>query len=119
MGNAGVIVRDHHIIDIYYSTCEVSEHCNSMIAEATAIRNSVKYVKSKYNTENILVYSDCRSIKPYLSEKYSSITRWVKGHVKVKDRKLKHKFNCLADYIAVNGDSNWKNRWNEILTDKI
>lgn len=51
-----VIVSDFHIIDIYYNRKE--KFINSHLAEQQAITESVDYVRKKYHTNNIIVYTD-------------------------------------------------------------
>ena len=107
----GVIVVDSHIIDIYYKRRE--KFNTSHIAERQAVVESVNYVKSKYKTNNIIVYTDYKTIISKPIEQIKKINKegikikFVKGHC--PNRKgLKYKFNSLADWISRNGLLNWR-----------
>ena len=106
----GVIVVNSNIIDIYYNRIEKFK--TSHIAERQAIVESVKYVRNKYHTENIVVYTDYKTIinKPIkqIKELISGgiVIKFVKGHC-TKRKGLKYKFNSLANWISRNG-LNWK-----------
>ena len=62
----GVIVRNSNIIDVWFKRKE--KFVNSHEAEKQAILDSVAYVRSKYETNEITVYTDnknmmqCKSI---------------------------------------------------------
>ena len=106
----GVIVVDSHIIDIYYKKRE--KFINSYLAERDAIKESIKYVKNKYNTTNIIIYTDAyyniinnKTIENLIIEGIR--IKYVKGHCSNRDG-LKYKFNCLADWISRNGINTWK-----------
>ena len=108
----GVIVVNSCIIDIYYNRKE--KYIDGNQAEAQAIIESVKYVKSKYDfSNNIIISTDAyiniinfKSIKKLIKDGIKIIH--VKGH-KPYRRGLKYKFNCLADWISRNGINTWKN----------
>ena len=107
----GVIIVDSHIIDIYYNRKE--KFINSHLAEKQAIMESIYYVKSKYNGQKIIVYTDSyntkfsRKEKRYLRNNNVDIL-YVRGHCPNRDG-LKYKFNCLADWISRNGINTWRN----------
>ena len=106
----GVIVVNSNIVDIYYKRRE--KFINSYLAERDAIKDSIKYVKNKYKTTNVIVYTDAyyniiknKTIKNLIIE---GITiKYIKGHCPNRDG-LKYKFNCLADWISRNGINTWK-----------
>ena len=107
----GVIVVDSTIVDIFYKRKE--KFIDSNIAEKEAVFDSINYVKSKYKSKNIIVYTDyfyfkcTRSQEKFLRENNIEI-RYVKGHCTYR-KGLKYKFNCLADWISRNGINTWKN----------
>ena len=104
----GIIVCDSRIIDIYYR--HRFKYIPSIHAEALAIYHSISYVKEKYNTEKIVVYSDA-----ILENRYNNITiEHVKAHQN-SSKKLRHKFNCLADHISKYGLENWEEWWHNKL----
>jgi len=107
----GVIVVNSNIVDIYYKRRE--KFINSYLAERDAIKESIRYVKNKYNTTNIIVYTDAyyniinnKTIKNLIIEGIR--IKHIKGHCSNRDG-LKYKFNCLADWISRNGIYTWKN----------
>ena len=108
----GIIVSDSHIIDIYYNKKE--RFINSHLAEQQAITESVDYVRKKYHTNNIIVYTDAfchtttsKSIKKLIKNGFK--INYVKGHCPNRGG-FKYKFNCLADWISRNGiKRNWRN----------
>lgn len=104
----GVIVVDSHIFDIYYN--RVEKYFHSYYAERDAIKESIYYVRSKYNAINIIVHTDDRfQIDKFKNKKgYRNIKFiYVKGHCSNRDG-FKYKFNCLADWISRNGTNTWK-----------
>lgn len=107
----GVIVVDSHIFDIYFKRKE--KYTDSNQAELQAIIESVNYVKSKYNSNNIIVSTDAflniknkKSIKKLIENGIK--IKYVKGHCTYRNG-LKYKFNRLADWISRNGILNWRN----------
>lgn len=111
----GVIVVDSHIIDIYYNRKE--KYFHSYYAERDAIKESINYVKSKYNSSNIIIYTDDRFqiLKFERKKGYKNIKfKYVKGHTTDR-RGLKYKFNCLADWISRNGIDTWRNYYYKYL----
>ena len=104
----GVIVVDSHILDIYYN--RVEKYFHSYYAERDAIKESIYYVRNKYNAISIVVYTDDRfQIDKFKNKKgYKNIKfKYVKGHCPNRDG-LKYKFNCLADWVSRNGINTWK-----------
>lgn len=107
----GVIVINSNIVDIYYNRKE--KFINSHLAEQKAITESVDYVRKKYHTNNIIVYTDAfchtttsKSVKKLIKNGFK--IKYVKGHC--PNRKgFKYKFNCLADWISRNGINTWRN----------
>jgi len=106
----GIIVVDSHIFDIYYNRKE--KFIGSRLAEQQAITESVNYVREKYHSNNIIVYTDAfchftiaKSIKGLI--KSGIKINYVKGHCPNR-RGLKYKFNCLADWISRNGINTWR-----------
>ena len=106
----GVIVVDSHILDIYYNRKE--KFIDSHLAEQQAITESVNYIREKYHSNNIIVYTDAfchiisaKSIKKLV--KSGIKINFVKGHCPNRDG-LKYKFNCLADWISRNGINTWR-----------
>ena len=107
----GVIVKDSNILDIYYNRKE--KFINSRLAEQQVITESINYIRKKYNSNNIIVYTDAfchyitaKSLKKLI--KSGIKINYVKGHC--PNRKgLKYKFNCLADWISRNGIDSWRN----------
>lgn len=107
----GVIVVDSHIIDIYYNRKE--KFINSYYAERDAITESINYVRTKYNSSNIIIYTDDRFqiLKFERKKKYKNIKfKYVEGH-NPNRHGLKYKFNCLADWISRNGINTWRNHY--------
>ena len=105
----GVIVVDSNILDIYYNRKE--KFINSHLAELQAITESVNYIREKYHSNNIIVYTDafCHVAKSLKKLVKSGIKiNHVKGHCPGR-KGLKYKFNCLADWISRNGTYTWKN----------
>lgn len=105
----GVIVVNSNIVDIYYN--RVEKYFHSCYAERDAIKESIYYVRNKYNAVNIIVYTDNRfQINKFKNKKgYRNVKFiYVKGHCPNRDG-LKYKFNCLADWISRNGIYTWKN----------
>lgn len=105
----GVIVVNSNIVDIYYNRVEKYFHSN--YAERDAIKESIYYIRNKYNAVNIIVYTDNRfQINKFKNKKgYRNVKFiYVKGHCPNRDG-LKYKFNCLADWISRNGIYTWKN----------
>ena len=105
----GVIVVNSHILDIYYNRKE--QFINPHLAEQQAIAESVNYIKEKYHSNNIIVYTDAfyptaKSLKE-LIKKGIKINH-VKGHCPTRHG-FKYKFNCLADWISRNGVNTWRN----------
>ena len=107
----GVIVVNSNIVDIYYNRKE--KFIDSRSAEQQAITESVNYVREKYHSNNIIVYTDAfchliiaKSIKGLI--KSGIKINYVKGHCPNR-RGLKYKFNCLSDWISRNGINTWKN----------
>lgn len=107
----GVIVVNSNIVDIYYN--KNNKFINSHLAEAQSVIESITYLRSKYNSNNIIVHTDAytsvitnKTIKK-LIKKYSIKVTYVKGHCTSR-RGLKYKFNCLADWISRNGINTWK-----------
>lgn len=106
----GIIVVNSNIVDIYYNKKE--KFINSHLAEQQAITESVDYVRKKYNSNNIIVYTDAfchittsKSIKKLIKNGFK--INYVKGHCPNRDG-FKYKFNCLADWISRNGINTWK-----------
>lgn len=106
----GVIVVNSNIVDIYYKRKE--KFINSHLAEQQAITESVNYIREKYHSNNIIVYTDAfchfitaKSIKKLI--KSGIKVNYVKGHCPNRDG-LKYKFNCLADWISRNGTNTWR-----------
>lgn len=105
----GVIVVNSNIVDIYYN--RVEKYFHSCYAERDAIKESIYYIRNKYNAVNIIVYTDNRfQINKFKNKKgYRNVKFiYVKGHCPNRDG-LKYKFNCLADWISRNGIYTWKN----------
>jgi len=105
----GVIVVNSNIVDIYYN--RVEKYFHSCYAERDAIKESIYYVRNKYNAVNIIVYTDNKfQINKFKNKKgYRNVKFiYVKGHCPNRDG-LKYKFNCLADWISRNGIYTWKN----------
>ena len=107
----GVIVINSNIVDIYYNRKE--KFINSYLAEQQAITESVDYVRKKYYTNNIIVYTDAfchiihnKSIKKLIKNDFIKIN-YVRGHCPNR-RGFKYKFNCLADWISRNGINTWR-----------
>lgn len=106
----GVIVINSNIVDIYYNRKE--KFINSHLAEQKAITESVDYVRKKYHTNNIIVYTDAfchtitsKSVKKLIKNGFK--IKYVQGHC--PNRKgFKYKFNCLADWISRNGINTWR-----------
>lgn len=104
----GVIVIDSHIFDIYYNRIE--KYSNSYYAERDAIKESICYIRNKYNAVNIIVHTDDRfQIDKFKNKKgYKNVKfMYVKGHNPNRSR-LKYKFNCLADWISRHGINTWR-----------
>ena len=104
----GVIVVNSNIVDIYYN--RVEKYFHSCYAERDAIKESIYYVRNKYNAVNIIVYTDNKfQINKFKNKKgYRNVKFiYVKGHCPNRDG-LKYKFNCLADWISRNGINTWK-----------
>lgn len=106
----GVIVINSNIVDIYYNRKE--KFINSHLAEQQAITESVDYVRKKYHSNNIIVYTDAfcntttsKSIKKLIKNGFK--INYVKGHCPNRDG-FKYKFNCLADWISRNGINTWR-----------
>ena len=106
----GVIVVNSNIVDIYYKRRE--KFINSYLAERDAIKDSIKYVKNKYKTTKVIVYTDAyyniiknKTIKNLIIEGVT--IKYIKGHC--SNRGGKYRFNCLADWISRNGINTWKN----------
>lgn len=104
----GVIVINSNIVDIYYNREE--KFIKSYLAELQAIIESVNYVRKKYHSNNIIVYTDvfpiAKSIKT--ANKHCIKINYVKGHCPNKSG-FKYKFNCLADRISKKGINTWRN----------
>lgn len=107
----GIIVVNSNIVDIYYNRKE--KFIYSHLAEQQAVIESVNYIREKYHSNNIIVYTDAfchliaaKSIKKLI--KSGIKINYVKGHCPNRDG-LKYKFNCLADWISRNGIHTWKN----------
>lgn len=100
----GVIVKDHHIVDIYYK--RVSKRCNSNKAELKAVFKAKHYFRDKYGLNDCIVYTDNQSV----ADMHGSWCKWVRGH-QTSRKNWKHRFNCLADYISRNGLENWRIYW--------
>jgi len=106
----GVIVINSNIVDIYYNRKE--KFIDSHLAEQQAVIESVNYIREKYHSNNIIVYTDafCHIIIA------KSIKKLVKSGIKIdyvrshcpNRVELKYKFNCLADWISRNGINTWK-----------
>lgn len=92
----GVIVINSNIVDIYYNREE--KFIKSYLAELQAIIESVNYVRKKYHSNNIIVYTDVFSIAKSIktANKNDIKINYVKGHCPNR-RGFKYKFNCLAD----------------------
>lgn len=80
----GVIVINSNIVDIYYNRKE--KFIESNLAELQAIIESVNYVRKKYHTNNIIVYTDAfcniihsKSIKKLIKNDFIKIN-YVRGH---------------------------------------
>lgn len=102
----GVIVINSNIVDIYYNRKE--KFINANVAEQQAITESVDYVRKKYHTNNIIVYTDAFCSKPVKKLiKNGFKIKYVKGHCPNR-RGFKYKFNCLADWISRNGINTWR-----------
>lgn len=104
----GVIVVNSNIVDIYYN--RVKKYFHSHYAERDAIKESIYYVRNKYNAINIIVHTDDRfQIGKFTNKKGFKNVKflYVKGHCSNR-RGLKYKFNCLADWISRNGINTWK-----------
>ena len=104
----GVIVVNSNIIDIYYN--RVGKYFHSYYAERDAIKESIYYIRNKYNAINIIVHTDDRfQIDKFKNKRgYRNIKFiYVRGHCPNRDG-LKYKFNCLADWISRNGINTWK-----------
>lgn len=106
----GVIVVNSHIVDIYYK--RHNKFINSYLAEVQAIIDSITYLRSKYHSDNIIIYTDAyervinhKTIKKLIKKGIKII--YVKGHCPNRSG-LKYKFNCLADWISRNGIDNWR-----------
>lgn len=104
----GVIVINSNIVDIYYNREE--KFIKSYLAELQAIIESVNYVRKKYHSNNIIVYTDVFSIAKSIktANKNDIKINYVKGHCPNR-RGFKYKFNCLADQISRNGINTWRN----------
>ena len=105
----GVIVVDSHIFDIYYN--RVEKYFHPYYAERDAIKESISYIRNKYNAINIIIHTDDKSqIGKFTNKKgYKNIKfMYVKGHCPNRNG-LKYKFNCLADWISRNGVNTWRN----------
>ena len=105
----GVIVVNSNIVDIYYN--KVEKYVNSYYAERDAIKESIYYIRNKYNATNIIVHTDdkfqigkFKNKKGYRNVKFI----YVRGHCP-NSKGLKYKFNCLADWISRNGINTWRN----------
>ena len=74
----GVIVINSNIVDIYYNRKE--KFINSHLAEQKAITESVDYVRKKYHTNNIIVYTDafCHTTTS------KSVKKLIKNGFKIK-----------------------------------
>lgn len=104
----GVIVVDSHIFDIYYN--RVEKYFHSYYAERDAIKESIYYIRNKYNAINIIIHTDDRfQIDKFKNKKgYRNVKFiYVRGHCPNRGG-LKYKFNCLADWISRNGINTWK-----------
>lgn len=104
----GVIVINSNIVDIYYNREE--KFIKSYLAELQAIIESVNYVRKKYYSNNIIIYTDVFAIAKSIrtANKNGIKINYVKGHC--SNRKgFKYKFNCLADWISKHGINNWRN----------
>lgn len=106
----GVIVFNSNIIEIYYNREE--KFIDSHIAERQAVTESVNYIREKYHSNNIIVYTDAfchiinnKSIKKLV--KSGIRIDYVRGHCPNRVE-LKYKFNCLTDWISRNGINSWK-----------
>ena len=106
----GVIVINSNIVDIYYNRKE--KFIESNLAELQAIIESINYVRKKYHSNNIIVYTDAfchiissKSIKT--SIKNGIKINYVRGHCPNRSD-FKYKFNCLADWISRNGINTWR-----------
>ena len=91
----GIIVVNSNIVDIYYN--RVEKYFHSYYAERDAIKESIYYIRSKYNAINIIVHTDDRfQIDKFKNKKgYRNIKfMYVKGHCSNRDE-LKYKFNYL------------------------
>ena len=104
----GVIVINSNIVDIYYNREE--KFIKSYLDELQAIIESVNYVRKKYHSNNIIVYTDvfpiAESIKT--ANKHGIKINYVKGHCPNRSG-FKYKFNCLADWISKKGINTWRN----------
>ena len=102
----GIIVRCHNIVEIYYK--HYNKRTNSAKAEHKAVIHLLQHMQSKYGIaqKDLTIYTDAQSI----ANIHPKFCKWVRGHCN-KRRNFKHRFNCLADYIAKNGLANWKEYW--------
>ena len=107
----GVIVVNSNIFDIYYNRQE--KFIKSNLAEQQAVTESVNYIREKYHSNDIIVYTDAfchlitaKSIKKLIKKGIK--INYIRGHCPNRDG-LKYKFNCLADWISRNGIYTWKN----------
>ena len=115
----GIIVRNSNIIDVWFKRKE--KFISSHEAEKQAILDSVAYVNSKYETNEITVHTDeknlmqSKSIKKLIASGIR--VEYVKGHCP-RRKELKYKFNCLADWISRNGINSWRNYYYRHLLPK-
>lgn len=103
----GVIVINSNIVDIYYN--KEKKFIKSYLAELQAITESVDYVRKKYHSNNIIVYTDVFPIAASIktANKNDIKINYVKGHCPNRSG-LKYKFNCLADWISKHRINNWR-----------
>ena len=103
---SAVIVRNSHIVTVLYK--KINECVTSTKAEHESAMNARIYVRETYgiSKNDYIIYTDCQPLANIFKD-----CIWVKGHVNYRNATWKHKYNCLADYIAKYGINDWQKWW--------